>query len=210
MSTERRSRIVVVEDHFLARLAVTHLIENEPDMEIVGRAETGWQALATYRRTRPDLVLMDLRLPEMDGVSATEQIRREDPEARVLILSHYDSEEDVRRAVQVGARGYVKKDVDGATLLEAIRTVARGGRYIPASLAEKLAEQAPSSTLTRRELEVLQLVCTGKSNPEIAALLAVTEGTVRIHVSNILTKMGVKRRGEAVALALKRGLVRTE
>lgn len=204
----KRVRVLVVEDHFLARLAITNLIEGEADLEVVARAETGWQAVEAYRRMRPDLVLMDLRLPEMDGVRATEAIRREDAGARILVLSHYDTEEDVRQAVAMGALGFLGKDVDGETLLQAMRLVARGARYLPAELEKKLEDHGPP--LSRREHEVLKLLADGLTNPQIAAELDITEGTARIHVSNVLAKLGASRRGEAVALAHKRGLLRSD
>lgn len=201
-------RILVVEDHFLARLAVTTLLEGQAGMQVVGHAETGWQAVDLYRKLRPDVVVMDLRMPEMDGAGATAFICREDPAARVLILSQYENEEDVKAAVAAGALGYLKKDVDGATLVEAIRAVAHGRKHLPAVAAEVSAEA--SNQLTRREVEVLQLVFEGRKNAEIGETLSISEGTVRIHVSNILSKLGVKRRTEAVAIALKRGLLRAE
>lgn len=203
-------KILTVEDHFLARLALSTLIEDQPDMKVVGTAESGRQALELYDRVKPDLVLMDLRLPEMDGVEATRQICHKDPRARILVVSNYESEEDVNRAVEAGALGYLKKDVSGDVLLEAIRRVAAGDRYFTQEPKERAGDRSSRSALTPREIEVLDLIFKGRSNREIADMLSIGEGTVRIHVSNVLLKLGVKRRTEAVAVALRKGLLRAE
>lgn len=203
-------KILTVEDHFLARLALSTLIEDQADMKVLGTAESGREAVEIYGKLQPDLVLMDLRLPELDGVEATRQICAHHPAARILVVSNYESEEDVSRAVQAGALGYLKKDASGDVLLEAIRLVAKGERYFPQEMPDKNADRSPRSTLTPREIEVLLLIFKGRSNREIADTLSIGEGTVRIHVSNVLLKLGVKRRTEAVAVALKRGLLRHE
>lgn len=203
-------RVLVVEDHFLARLAVTTLIEDQSDLEVVGAAETGRQAIALYEDRKPDVVLMDLRLPELDGVAATTAIIAAHPGARVLVLSNYENDEEVAAAVAAGARGYLKKDVSGSVLLDAIRRVAQGLRYLPSAVADKLADRQTQAALTTREVDVLGQVFKGLSNREIGRALEITEGTVRIHVSNILLKLGVKRRTEAVAVALRRGIVRSD
>lgn len=203
-------RILLVEDHFLPRFAVTRLIEETEGMSMVATAENGWPVVALYREHRPTLVLMDLRLPGMDGVDATAALLSEDPQARVLVLSQYESQEDVSRAVRAGARGYVKKDVGPETLLEAIRTVAAGNRYIPEELADRASAADPGLALSRRELQILRLVYQGRSNPEIGAALGIREGTVRVHMTHIMAKLEVKRRTEAVMVALQRGLLRDE
>jgi two-component system, NarL family, response regulator len=205
-----RIKVVVVEDHFLPRFAVTRLIEDSPDMTVVAEAETGWRAIELYREHRPDVVLMDLRLPELDGTSATAALVREFPDARVLVLSHYESEADVGGAMRAGARGFLKKDVKGETLLGAIREVAAGRSFVPEALADRLAATPPGLALSKRELDILKLVFKGLSNPEIGAALGISEGTVRVHMSNIMNKLGVKRRTEAVNAALGRGLLRVE
>ena len=207
---ETSIKILTVEDHFLARLALSTLIEDQPDMKVLGTAESGREAVEIYSKLKPDLVLMDLRLPEMDGVEASRQICGKDPHARILVVSNYESEEDVSRAVDAGALGYLKKDASGDVLLEAIRRVAKGERYFPQEMAEKTNDRSPRSALTPREIEVLDLIFKGRSNREIADKLTIGEGTVRIHVSNVLLKLGVKRRTEAVAVGLKRGLLRHE
>lgn len=210
MSSRIAIRVIVAEDHYLAGLALETLISDHADLELVGRAETGWAAVALYEKHRPDVVIMDLRLPELDGIAATAAIRRADPGARVLVLSNSEAPDDVRRAMAAGASGYLKKDVDGNTLIAAVRAVAGGGNYVQAGLAERLEGESDYAELTRRELDVLRLVAAGRSNQQLADELAISEGTVRVHISNILLKLGVKRRTEAVALALKRGLVRLD
>lgn len=203
-------RVLVVEDHFLARLAVTTLVGDASDMTVVAVAETGKQAIELVAAHAPDVVLMDLRLPELDGVGATAAICAAHPGARVLVLSNYESDEEIAGALAAGARGFLRKDVSGPELLDAIRRVAQGLRYLPANVANKLAERQGQAALTTREVEVLEHVFKGGSNRDIARALDITEGTVRIHVSNILLKLGVKRRTEAVAVALKRGILRAE
>lgn len=203
-------RILTVEDHFLARLALTTLVGDQPDMQVVGSAESGRESIELYLRLRPAVVLMDLRLPEMDGVDATAEICRQDPAARVLIVSNYENEEDVNRAVAAGARGYLKKDVSGDVLLEAIRQISRGQRHFPQEIPDQQRDRRARSNLTPREIEVLDLIFKGRSNREIADRLTIGEGTVRIHVSNVLLKLGVRRRTEAVAVGLRRGLLRAE
>ncbi len=210
MSEANNIKILTVEDHFLARLALTTLIEDQADMSVVATAESGREALELYDKYTPDLVLMDLRLPEMDGVEATREICRKHPQARVLVVSNYESEEDVNRAVQAGALGYLKKDVTGDVLLDAIRKVAGGHRHSTADPVAQAADRSSRAGLTPREIEVLDLIFKGRSNREIADRLSIGEGTVRIHVSNVLLKLGVKRRTEAVAVALRKGLLRAE
>lgn len=200
--------VLVVEDHHLPRYAITGLLEATGQMKVVAQAESGWQAVSLYRQHRPDVVTMDLRLPELDGISATAAICREYPAARILVLSQYESEDDVARALAAGALGFLRKDVDGATLVQAVRAVAGGQRWLASQLEEQLKECDARSRPTRRELEILQLVFEGLSNQQIADRLGLGLGTVRIHVSHILNKMGVKRRTEAVAVALKRGFLR--
>lgn len=203
-------RVLVVEDHYLSQLAITTLLERQPDLQVVGCVETGRQAVEAFRTERPDLVVMDLRLPELDGAQATARIVREHPGARILVLSHYENQEDVTSALEAGARGYVKKDADAATLLEAIRSVAQGHKHIPPSVADWLGSGEAKARLTRRELEILQHIFRGQKNEEIAAGLGVSEGTIRIHITSIFGKLGVRRRTEAVAMALKKGMLRSD
>ncbi len=205
-----RIRIMVVEDHFLARLAIKALIGNEADLEVVAEAENGVQAVAAFRELRPDVVIMDLRLPGLDGVGAITAIRQDDPDACILVLSHYETDEDVRGAIAAGAGGYLRKDVDEKTLLSAIRTLAVGKRLFSPQTVTTMRAQQSSARLTRRETEILQMVFQGLSNRTIADNLTIAEKTVRIHTSNILHKLGAKRRTEAVAIALKTGLLRAD
>lgn len=204
-----RLRILIVEDHYLARLAVETVVATQPDLQVVGQAENGQQAIELFESLRPDLVIMDLRLPGIDGVAATRSITRQHPQARILLLSHYETKDDVMRALAAGALGYVRKDVKGPALLNAIRLVAEGHKYLPPSLSSEPADK-PQVSLTARETELLQCVFQGLANRDIAQKLGIGEGTVRIHISNILHKLGVKRRTEAVSEALRRGLLRAD
>lgn len=203
-------RILVVEDHFLARFALTKFLEERSDMVVVAVAETGKQAVQLYKQHLPDVVLMDLRMPEMDGVTAIKSIRAIRPGAHILVVSYYETIDDVRQALDAGARGFIKKDAESERLLDAIRRVALGLTYVPEEMAHTLAQLLPESVLRPREREVLQLLFAGLSNQEIADSLGISEGTVRIHVSNVFHKLGVSRRTEAISAALKRGLIRTE
>ncbi len=206
--TSRPLRILVVDDHFLARFALVKFLGEATDMEVVAVAETGQQAVELYRIHAPDMVVMDLRMPEMDGVTALKAIRAIRSDARILVVSHYETTEDVGQALQAGARGFIRKDASGQMILEAIRRVGLGLSYVPADIAMSLAEVGREEDLSVREREVLEHMFSGQINKDIALALGITEGTVRIHVSNILHKLGVSRRTEAVAIALKRGLLR--
>jgi DNA-binding NarL/FixJ family response regulator len=201
-------RILVVEDHFLARFALASFLGGQADMEVVGKAEGGREAIELFKKVAPDVVLMDLDLPEMDGFSAIANIIALAPAARILVLSNLEGEADIHRALRAGARGYARKDIAGDALIDAIRRVHRGQRFLPPELAAKLAERSVQAELTPRELDVLALICKGESNRGIATTLGLRESTVRIYVSNILVKLGVERRTEAIAVAMRRGLVR--
>lgn len=203
-----RIRVLIVEDHFIARFGLKGLINDQKDMVVAAEAANGAEAFTKYKESRPDVVLMDLRLPELDGIQATAAICREDPEARVLIFSTYDREDEVARALSAGARGYILKEADGRELLEAVRVVRAGGKYLRPGLAQRLAENAQRERLNARELQILQLMWRGLSNREIADELSLTHGTVRIYVSHVFEKLGVKKRTEAVAVGIERGLIR--
>lgn len=207
MSKENTIRVLIADDHFVVRAGLGTVINAEPDMTVVAEAVNGKQAFEMYRTSRPDVVLMDLRMPEMNGVEAIAAIRKEFPDSRIIVLTTYDGDEDIYRALQAGARAYILKDMVGDELLDAIRAVHAGQRRIPPAVAARLAERMPRSELTPRELEVLRLIVKGKSNKEIAAALFVTEGTVKIHVNNLLSKLGVSDRTQAVTAALQRGIV---
>lgn len=203
-------RILLAEDHAVVREGLAAILNRKEDMTVVGEAENGRQAVEMYRLQQPDIVLMDLRMPELGGVEAIAQIRAEFPDARIIVLTTYDTDEDIYRGLQAGAKGYLFKDATSKELLNAIRTVHQGQKYIPPEVALKLVERIELSALTERELEVLHLLVNGKKNQEISAALSITEATVKFHVNNILNKLGVKDRTQAVITALKRGLARID
>jgi two-component system NarL family response regulator len=200
-------RVLVADDHFVVRIGLRALIDAEPDMEVVAEASTGRQAVELFRQHRPDVTLMDLRMPVMNGLEAIQAIREGAPEARVIVLTTYDGDEDIYRALNAGARAYLLKEMDREELLQVIRAVHAGQRRVPPEIGARLAEAMPRSELTRRELEVLDLVVKGFSNKRIGDALSITEGTVKIHVNNILGKMGVADRTEAATTAIRRGIV---
>jgi two-component system NarL family response regulator len=206
---ERPERItlLIVDDHPIVRTGLAALLERQEDMAVVAEAGDGEEAVDLYRRLRPDLVLMDLRLPRVSGVEATARICAEFREARVLVLTTYDGDEDIFRALEAGARGYLLKDLAREELLEAIRAVHRGQRRVSPRAAGHLAERVPRSELTPRELAVLRLIVEGKSNKEIGMALGIAEGTVKVHVTNVLGKLGVSDRTQAATSALERGIV---
>jgi DNA-binding NarL/FixJ family response regulator len=207
VSTPEQIKIMVVDDHFVVRMGLSTLINSQADMTVVGEATNGKQAIALFETCKPDVTLMDLRMPEMGGVDAITAIRRENPECRIIILTTYDGDEDIYRAFQAGARAYLLKDMHRDDLLEAIRAVHRGQRFIPPAVASSLADRMPRSELTTREMEVLKLIVKGMSNKEIAQVLEIAEGTVKIHVNNVLSKLGVSDRTKAATTAIQRGIV---
>ncbi|HZO89710.1 MAG TPA: response regulator transcription factor [Chthonomonadaceae bacterium] len=208
MRGEKPIRILIADDHPVVRMGLAALIGLRPDMEVVAQAENGREAVELFRRYHPDVTLMDLVMPEIDGTEAIKAIRAESPSARILVLTTYQTEEDIFRSLQAGARGYLLKAAPGRELVEAIRAVYAGQKRIPADVAAKLAERLPARELTARELEVLHQMAQGKSNEEIGAALHISEGTVKTHVTNILSKLAVNDRTQAVIAAVKRGLVR--
>ena len=210
MSEQNPIKILVVDDHFVVRMGVSTLVNAQDDMTVIGEAANGKQGVELFRISRPDVTLMDLRMPEMNGVAAIVAIRNEYPDARIIVLSTYDGDEDIYRAFQAGARAYLLKDMHHEELVNAIRAVHQGQRFIPPAIANRLAERMPRSELTARELEVLKLIVKGMSNKEIAAALLITEGTVKIHVNNMLSKLGVSDRTKAATTALQRGIVHLE
>ena len=200
-------RILVADDNFLVRLGLGAVLNSESGMTVVADAGNGRQAVEMYRQHNPDIVLMDLRMPLMTGVEATKAIRNEFPGARIIVLTTYDGDEDIYRALQAGARAYLLKDVLREELLSAIRAVHAGQFHIPPAVAARLAERLPLSDLTARELEVLTLIVKGMSNSEIGTALTISTGTVKIHVNNILSKLGVSDRTQAATTALQRGII---
>jgi len=202
-------RILIVDDHAVVRDGLAAMLSFQPDMSVAGHAKTGREALQQYRECKPDIALMDLAMPELDGVGAIIAIRREFPDARILVLTTYDGDENVYRALENGARGYLLKDCSTDDLLAAIRKVHCGGTHVSERAAAKLAERTMrGAPLSAREIEVLTLISEGKSNKEIAGLLFITEGTVKTHVLNIHEKLVVSDRTEAVVTAIKRGILR--
>jgi two-component system NarL family response regulator len=202
-----RIRILVVEDNELFRLGTTSLIATQPDLEVVAEAHHGAEALSLYDRTNPDVVVVDLRMPHLDGVQVTAALARRAPPGRVLVLTHYQGGEDVARALRAGALGYLGKDTSGEEVLRAIRTVAGGKRYLPPEIADRLAENLQHAPLTAREQQVLACLFDGMSNREVATALGIAERSATTYVSQLLGKLGAKSRTEAVTIALKRGLL---
>lgn len=200
-------RILVVDDHQLIRDGLVAVIGAEPDMRVVAEAGNGEEAVAMFRAHRPTVTLMDLRLPVMDGTAAIRVIRRESPHAPIIALTSYAGDEDIHRALEAGAQGYLLKDMLRNEVIRAIRTVHRGSRIIPPAVAAKLAEYIPRQELSARELEVLRGMAGGLRNKEIAHDLGMAEGTVKTHVKNILEKLNASDRTHAVMLALQRGIL---
>jgi two-component system NarL family response regulator len=206
--TAERVRVLIADDHAVVRMGLAAMIRSEPDLEVVGEAHDGRQALELYRGLRPDILLTDLRMPELDAVALTQALVRESPGARVIVLSTYDGEEEIYRALEAGAYAYLlKRDSLGDEILKAIRAVSAGQRYLPASVAATLAGRMPRSELTAREIEVLKAVADGLRNRQIADHLQISEATVKVHVTNIMAKLAVADRTEAVTVALRRGII---
>ncbi len=200
-------RLLVVDDHHIVRQGLIALLATVPEMQVVAEASDGKQALELYRRHQPDVTLMDLRMTSMNGVETTRAIRAEFPHARIIVLTTFDGDEDIYRALQAGARGYLLKGMDTEELLAAIRAVHSGKSRIPAPVAERLAERMNAPTLTERETDVLRLIVGGNSNKEIAAALFISEATVKTHINSLLGKLGVTDRTQAATTALQRGIV---
>jgi DNA-binding NarL/FixJ family response regulator len=203
-------RLLVVDDHFFVRMGLAGSLNSESDMRVVAEADNGTQAIAAYREHLPDVVLLDGRLPGMSGLETLVALRREFPDARVLMLSIDEGEEDVYRALEGGAAGYLPKATQLEELLRAIKAVNAGERYLPAALVARLAERGPGATLTARELEVLELVTKGLSNREVGAVLGCSETTAKWHLKNIMQKLDVNDRTEATRVAVQRGILHVE
>ena len=198
--------VLIVDDHPIMRLGIAAIINAQPDMKICAHAASGEEAVRQFRAHRPDVTLMDLRLPGMSGLEALKAIRREEPAARCVVLTTYEGDEDIHQALAAGAAGYIIKAMSHETLVEALRRVQSGSRFLPSPVAQSLAARTPNSDLSPREREVLSLMVHGKSNKEIGATLGITEATVKSHVSVILERLGVTDRTQAVITALQRGL----
>ncbi|MBI4660176.1 MAG: response regulator transcription factor [Verrucomicrobia bacterium] len=207
MTKPKSIQILIADDHWVVRTGLRSMIDSQPDMAVVGEAANGQEALALFRERQPDVVLMDLRMPGMGGVEATVAIREEFPGARIIVLTTYDGDENIYRALQAGARAYLLKDIPRNEFLEDIRAVHNGKYCIPPAVAARLAQRMPHPELSSRELEVLKLIVEGMSNKEIANTLSVTESTIKNHVNSILSKLNVRDRTQAATNALRRGIV---
>lgn len=203
-------RLLIAEDHTIVRQGIRTIFSRVANITVIAEAEDGEQAVALFRQHQPDVAMIDLRMPKLEGVGTIAQIRQEFPDARLVILTTYDTDEDIYRGLSAGASGYLLKDTTAEELVNAVQSVHKGRKYIPPDVAAKLAERLNSSELTVREIEVLHLLAQGKSNLEIGALLTITEGTVKFHINNIFNKLHVNDRAQAVITALRRGLVRME
>jgi DNA-binding NarL/FixJ family response regulator len=206
-SVDETIRVLVADDHPVVRTGLTAVLVQQADLKLVAEAENGERAVALYREHQPDVCLMDLRMPVMDGVEAIRTITSEFPNARILALTTYEGDADIRRALEAGARGYLLKDMLLTEVIRAVRAVHRGERVIPHAVAARLAEFPERSDLTERELEVLQLVARGLSNKEAARAIGRTDETIKIHLKNVFAKLGVADRTEAVTVAITRGLI---
>jgi two-component system NarL family response regulator len=204
------ARVLVVDDHALFRTGVANIINQESDLRVVAEAGNGADAVAAYERHQPDVTLLDLRMPVMEGVEAVRRIRERDPQAKVIVLTTYDTDEDISRALRAGAKAYVLKDITAEALVACIHDVLAGKTYLAPAAAAKLAEGVARVQLTPRELSTLRLMADGKSNKEIANALGISDRTVKTHLGHLFEKLGVTSRTEAVKVATRRGLVRLE
>jgi len=207
MTAEKRIRLMVVDDHPVVRRGIALLLSTEPDLELVAEAENGWQAIQQFRTHRPDVTLMDLQMPEMGGVDALSAIRAEFPDARIVVLTTYAGDVQALRAMQAGARAYTLKTTLDRELLDTIRAVHAGKKFVSPDVSYELAEHVSDDPLTATEISVLQLIAQGKANKEIARALSSSEATVKWQVRTILSKLGVQDRTHAAMIGLKRGII---
>jgi DNA-binding NarL/FixJ family response regulator len=207
MSVESKIRVLCVDDHPLMRVGIVAAIRYEPDMDVAGEASNGREAIHLFQELRPDVTLMDLRLPDMSGIEAMIAIRTQSPGARVIVLTTFEGDVEIRRALDAGAQSYLLKSLPRKQILETIRTVHAGKRQVPPEVAAHLAEHIGNESLSGREIQVLEKIAIGKKNGEIAALLFITEETVKNHVKHILGKLGASDRTEAVTIGFRRGII---
>src|SRR5205807_911787 len=202
-----RIAVLIADDHSVVREGLASLIGRKADMTVVAEAANGREAVELWKQHHPDVTLLDLRMPELDGVGAIKAIRADDEDARIVVLTTFDGDEDIYRAIQAGAKGYLLKDVPREALIDSIRRVHAGETCVPVHLANKLAERVGSESLSEREIDVLKLMAQGKSNKEIGSMLFISSGTVKSHVKSIFAKLNVNSRAEAVANAAHRALI---
>ena len=205
-----KATVLLVDDHALLRTGVANIINQERDLEVVAEAGDGVEAIDAYERHHPDVILLDLRMPRMEGVEVVRRIREQDPRARVIVLTTYDTDDEIERALKAGAKAYVLKDISAEDLIGCIRAVLAGRTYIAPAAAAKLAEGVTRVQLTPREMAALRLMADGKANKEIASALDISERTVKSHLGHLFEKLGVTSRTEAIKVATRRGLVRLE
>lgn len=201
-------RVLIADDHPVVREGLAAILDDQPDMEVIGQANDGKEALALFRQHKPDISLLDLRMPNVSGVEAITTIRNEYPDACIIMLTIYDTDEDIYQGLRAGAKAYMLKDTPCEEIIEVIRTVYAGKRYVPPEIGEKLAAHAEYSQLSEREKEILTLLASGKSNKAMAAALSISENTVKYHINNLMIKLGVRDRTSAVVTALRRGIIR--
>lgn len=207
MSTPDRIRVFSVDDHPLLREGIASMINSQPDMTLIAQASSGCEAIRNYRELRPDVTLMDLRLPDMSGIDALIAIRSESENARIIILTTFEGDVEIQRALEAGARGYLLKNMPPKELVEAIRQVHAGKKRVPPEVAAHLAEHMSEETLTLREVEVLRHVAGGNRNKDIAEKLLISEETVKVHIKHVMDKLGASDRTQAVAIAVRRGII---
>jgi len=203
-------RLLVADDHEIVRRGLQALLKAQPGWEVCAEASNGREAVEAFRQLRPEVTLMDLRMPEMDGIEATRQIRKLNPDAKIIALTSYDGDQEIYRALEAGVRGYLLKEMVHSEVVRAIRVVQSGKRLMPAEVAERLGEYFPQVALTPREVEVLECVAKGLGNKEIGAQLGTAAGTVKMHLQNILCKLGASDRTHAVTIAVRRGIIYLE
>ena len=206
----RKIRLMLIDDHIVVRMGLAFLINSQPDMVVVGEAGNGAEGLQVFRETGPDVVLMDLRLPDITGIECTRELREFDGEAKIVVLTTFGGDENVFRALQAGAKAYLLKDMGREDILGTIRAVDAGQSWLPPAIAASLARRIPEAELSKREVEILGLIALGNSNKEIGARIGISESTVKGHVNHILSKLKAKDRTEAVTLALRRGFITLE
>jgi DNA-binding NarL/FixJ family response regulator len=207
VNDEARIRVLSIDDHPLVREGLAALIDDQADMRVVGQGSTGHDAIQRFREHQPDIVLMDVRLPDMSGIDAMIMIRSEFPEARIIMVTSSEGDVEMQRALAGGARGYMLKSMPPTELLEAIRTVHVGKKAIPSEIAARLANHMSDEALTAREIEILQEVAEGNRNRDIAEKLFISEGTVKVHIQHIMEKLGANDRTQAITIAVRRGII---